>query len=50
LVFSEGENNSLTIEPIYGAVPGKQRPGRYGLKSFREGIKSIRLLLNGKSV
>ncbi|GAM08352.1 hypothetical protein OR1_00623 [Geobacter sp. OR-1] len=44
----EGENNSLTVEPIYGAVPGKPRPGTYGLSSYKEGIKSFRLLLNGE--
>jgi len=50
VIIYEGENSSLTIEPVYGSVPGKQRPGRYGLTSFRDGIKSIRLLLNGKSI
>jgi hypothetical protein len=50
LILSEGEVSSLAIEPVYGTVPGKQRPGTFGRKSFREGIKSIRLQLNGKSI
>ena len=49
LVLSEEVGNSLTIEPVYGSIPGKQRPAYYGMTSFREGIKAIRLLLNGKS-
>lgn len=50
VIISEGESNSLTMEPIYGAVPGKHGPGTYGLTSFKEGIKSIRLLLNEKTI
>lgn len=50
VIISEGENSSLTMEPIYGSVPGKHGPGTYGLTSFKEGIKSIRLLLNEKTI
>lgn len=48
--LSEGENYTLTLEPIYSSVAGKQRPGTYGLTSFKEGIRSFRLLLNGKTI
>lgn len=50
VILSEGENYSLTVEPIYCSIPGKQRLGTYGLTSFKEGIRSFRLLLNGKSI
>ena len=50
VVFSEGENYSLTVEPVYYSVPGMQRPGTNGLTSFKEGIRSFRLLLNGKAI
>lgn len=50
LILSTEVNNSLTIEPVYGSIPGKQRPGYYGMTSFKEGIKSFRVLLNGKTI
>lgn len=49
-ILSEGENYTLTLEPIYSSIPGKQRPGTYGLTSFKEGIRSFRLLLNGEAI
>jgi len=49
--ISDGGNNVLTVEPMYGTIPVKQRPGKFGrLTSFKEGIKSIRILLNGKYI
>lgn len=50
VIVSDGENNFLVVEPIYSSVPGKQRSGTYGVTSFKEGIKSIRLVLNGKTI
>lgn len=50
VVFTEGEINSLTIEPRYGTIPGKQRLGLYGMTSFKQGVRSVRLLLNGKAI
>lgn len=50
VVFTEGEINSLTIEPRYGTIPGKQRLGLYGMTSFKRGVRSVRLLLNGKAI
>ncbi len=49
ITLSEGKNN-LVLEPIYGATPGKQRPGFYGTTSFKEGIKWFRLKLNGQDI
>ncbi|KAF0220105.1 MAG: hypothetical protein FD174_1550 [Geobacteraceae bacterium] len=46
----EGSSNSLVLEPVYKAIPGKQRPGFYGLTSFKEGIKGFRVVLNGKPI
>jgi hypothetical protein len=49
--ISEGGNNTLTVEPIYGSIPGKKRTGTFGsMTSFKQGIKSIRILLNGKNI
>ena len=42
--------NSLVVEPVYGELPGKKRPGFYGATSFKQGVRSIRLLLNGKAI
>jgi hypothetical protein len=50
LVLNEGAVNSLFIEPVYSAKPGKRRPGKYSLTSFMEGIRSIRLTLNNKEL
>lgn len=46
--LSDKSNNSLVVEPVYGASPGKQRPGLYGVASFKEGLKRLRLTLNGQ--
>lgn len=48
LALSEGGSNTMSVEPVYGAVAGKQGPGFYGVTSYREGIRSIRLVLNGQ--
>lgn len=50
MILPEGNNYQLVVEPIYGTVPGMQKPGSYGLTGFKEGIKSIRLLLNDKTI
>ena len=44
----EGSTNFLLLEPIYGGIPGKQRPGFYGLTSFTQGIKGLKAYLNGR--
>jgi hypothetical protein len=48
VTLADGKDTTLTLEPVYGAAPGKQGPGFYGAASFREGIRSIRFILNGQ--
>ena len=48
ITLTDGKGSTLTVEPIYGAVPGKRGPGFYGATSFNGGIRSIRLLLDGR--
>jgi len=45
-----GELNRLVIEPVYGKRPGKKRPGMGSTESFTEGIKTLKLILNGKEL
>lgn len=49
ITLSEGKND-LVLEPIYRSTPGKQRPAFYGVTSFQEGIKWLRLKLNGHDI
>ena len=49
VTLSEG-NNDLVLEPVYGVSPGSWRGGLYGTRSYKEGIKWFRLLLNGREV
>lgn len=46
----EEDMNSLTVEPLYGAIKGKKRPEFHITTSFKEGLKSIRLVLNGQAL
>jgi len=48
IALPEGISSELVLEPIYGKVPGKQRPGFYGVASFREGLEGFGVTLNGK--
>jgi hypothetical protein len=51
VIVPDAENNTLTVEPIYGSIPGKKRTGTFGsLTSFKQGINAIRILLNGKNI
>lgn len=51
VIVADGKNSALTVEPIYGSIPGKKRAGTSGsLMSFKQGIKSIHILLNGKDI
>jgi hypothetical protein len=50
ITLSDKSNNSLVVETIYGMSPGKQRPGFYGETSYKEGIKRLRLTLNGLDI
>jgi len=48
ITLVEGDVNSLILEPIYSTNPGKKRPGINSATSFKEGIRTIRLILNGR--
>lgn len=48
IVLPEGISSELVLEPIYGKISGKQRPGFYGAASFREGLEGVKVILNGK--
>lgn len=50
ITLAEGNVNNLVLEPIYRTTPGKRRPGMYSTTSFTEGIRSLRLMLNGKEI
>jgi hypothetical protein len=50
ITLLDKSNNSLVVEPIYGASPGIQQPGYYGVTSFMEGVKRLRLTLNGQEI
>lgn len=50
ITLKEGDHNNLVVEPIYSTKPGKRQPGTYTTTNFREGIRSLRIMLNGKEV
>jgi hypothetical protein len=50
ITLSDGTPNSLVVEPIYSTKPGKRRPGDLTTTNFKEGIRSLRLMLNGKEI
>lgn len=50
ITLSEGDVNSLVLEPVYCTAPGKRLPGIYCSTSFKSGIRSFRLTLNGLDI
>jgi hypothetical protein len=50
LTLEEGRVNTLLLEPIYGSVSGMRSPRDFNSTSFRQGVKGIRLTLNGSPV
>ena len=50
ITLKEGNHNNLVVEPIYSTKPGKRRLGMYSSTSFSEGIRSLRVMFNGKEV
>lgn len=50
ITLVEGNMNNLVLEPIYSTKPGKRRLGTYSTTSFREGIRTLRLMLNGREI
>lgn len=47
LVLSEGSSNTLLLEPVYRAKPVHRRLVQGKETSFRQGMKSFRVMLNG---
>lgn len=50
ITLVEGNMNNLVLEPIYSTKPGKRRLGTYSTTSFREGIRTFLLMLNGREI
>ena len=50
ITLSEGNPDSMIVEPIYRTTPGKRKPGIYSTTGFFEGIRSLRVILNGKEI
>lgn len=48
--LAEGNVNHLVVEPVYSTKPGKRKPGSYSLTNFKEGIRSFKLILNGREI
>lgn len=48
ITLAAGSSSNLVLEPVYGAATGKQRPGYYGVTSFQQGVKGLRVILDGK--
>jgi hypothetical protein len=46
--LTEGNVNNLVMEPVYSTAQGKRQSGINIATSFKEGIRTIRLLLNGR--
>ncbi len=49
IVLTDGKMNHLVVEPAYSSAPGQRRPG-VSTTSFKEGIRTIRITLNGQDL
>ena len=47
--LNDGKMHHLVVEPVYSSAPGKRRPG-VSTTSFKQGIRTIRLTLNGENL
>ncbi len=50
ITLVEGGVNNLVLEPVYGTDNARQRPGFYGVTSFTQGLKGLRVVFNGNSI
>jgi hypothetical protein len=50
LTLVDGSSNCLVVKPVYGAIPERRRSGFYGVTSFKEGLKGVRLVLDGRAL
>lgn len=47
ITLAEGSRNTLVLEPVYRKMPVRSRPWNYNATDFKEGIRSLRVVLNG---
>ncbi|MBJ6800077.1 hypothetical protein [Geomonas propionica] len=50
ITLEEGRLHTLVVEPVYSAKAEKRRPGLFGSATFKEGVRSFRLILDGKQL
>jgi len=50
ITLAEGRLNTVLLEPIYGSVPGMRSPRDFNACSFRQGVRGLRLTLNGREI
>lgn len=50
VVLSEGSSNTLMLEPVYGAAQPRSRPRISNATDFKEGVKTLRVVLNDKAI
>jgi len=50
ITLVEGNVSHMVVEPIYNTKAGKRRTGMYSSTSFTDGIRSLRVMLNGKEI
>jgi hypothetical protein len=50
VILLEGNGNSLVLEPVYCSTAVSRQPGAHGATNFKEGIRGIRLTLNGREI
>lgn len=50
IALTEGSSNSLVLEPAYRGTAPMKHPVSYSSTSFKEGIRGLSVLLNGKQI
>jgi len=50
IALAEGQSYVLVLEPVYGTTAHSQRPAFYGATSFLEGVRGLRMVLQGEEL
>ncbi|BCS52831.1 hypothetical protein [Geobacter sp. SVR] len=50
ITLADGSINNLTLAPVYGAVSGKQRSAVGWVTSYKEGMRNLKMILNGREL
>lgn len=50
ITLRDGKVDHLVVEPVYNGAPGVRRPGFSTTSSFKQGIKTIKLILSGEDL